>query len=176
MKHHQERPQTTRERRNMGHRLESTNTNNPTILSTQQPNTTTSQVPRTRNELDGMHRRCMPNTLERQGKHLLSTTTKPIGCCSLRMGTNIRSTATSDGTLGVQQRNTHWPKDNQRGTRKKEGTTHSDPLDEVLPRQVLDPQGRKGEKSALPQETSTWRTKRKGMGKGREDMPFGGGE
>jgi len=175
-KPHQDRPQTTRERRNMGHRLESTNTNKPTILSTRQPSTTTSQMPRTRNELDGLHRRCMPNTLERQGRCLFPPTTKQIGCCSLQMGTNIRSTATEDRTLGVQQRNTHWPKNNQRGTPKKEGTTHSDPLDEVLPRRVLNPQGAKGEKSTLPQETSTWGKERKRVGKGREDTPLGGGE
>jgi len=120
----------------------------------------------------------MPNTQNGQGKHLLSATptTKQVACWSLRMGTNIRSTATSDRTLRVQQRNTHWPKNNQRGAPEEEGTTHSDPLDEVLPRWVLDPQGRKSEKSPLPQETSTWGKKRKGMGKGREDTPLGGGE
>jgi len=53
-KPHQNRLQTTRKRGDMGYSLESTNTNQPTILSTRQP-TTTYQVPGTRDELDGLH-------------------------------------------------------------------------------------------------------------------------
>jgi len=148
--------------------------NKPGLLPNERPHSV--RVPRTRNELDGMHRRCVRNTLERQGKHLLSTTKKQIGCCSLQMGTNMRSTATSDRTLGVQQRNTHWPKDDQRGPPKEKGTAWADPLDQVLPRRMLATQGRKNEEWLLSQETNTRGKESERMGKGREDTPLGGGE
>jgi len=125
-----------------------------------------------------MHRRCMPNTFERQGRGLLPTTptTQQIGCCSLRMGTNMRSTTTNDGALGVQQRTTHGTKNDQRGSPKEKRTTWANPLDEMLPGRMMATQGRKNEKSPPPQKTDTWRKGSEGMGKGREDTPLGGGE
>ena len=152
-------------------------TNEPTILSTGQP-TTTGQMLKTRNELDGVHRRCMPNTQDRQGKCLLSATptTKQVACWSLRMGTSLRNTTTNDRTLGVQPRTTYGTKDNQWGPSKEKGTTWADPLDEVLPGRMLATQVGKDEKSLLPQKTSTRGENSKGMGKGREDTPLGRGE
>jgi len=99
-------------------------TNKPTILSTGQP-TTTGQMLKTRNELDGLHRRCMPNPLEGQGRCLLSATptTKQVTCWSLKMGTDLRNTTTYDKTLGVQQRTTHGTKDDQWGSPKEKRTT-----------------------------------------------------
>jgi len=161
----------------MGHPLASTYTNKPTILSTRQP-TTTCQGLKTRNELDGLHRRCMPNTLEGQGRCLLSATltTKQVTCGSLRMGTNLRNTTTNDRTLRVQPRTTHGTKDNQRGPSKEKGTTWANPLDEVLQRRMLATQGGENEKPPLPQKTDTRGKERERMGKGRKDTPLGGGE
>ena len=152
-------------------------TNKPTILSTGQP-TTTSQVLKARNELDGLHRRCMPNTLEGQGRCLLpaTPTTKQVTCWSLRMGTDLRNTTTYDRTFGVQSRTTHGTKDNQWSPPKEKGTTWTNPLDEVLPGRMLATQGRKIEKSPLPQKTGTWGKEGERMGKGREDTSLGGGE
>jgi len=151
-------------------------TNKPGLLSYEKPHTI--QVPRCGNELDGMHRRCMSNTQVRQGKHLLSTTsaTKQVACWSLRMGTDMRNTTTNDGTIRVQQRTTHGTKDNQWGSPEEKRTTWANPLDEVLPRRMLATQGRKSEKSLLPQKTGTWGKESERMGKGREDTPLGGGE
>jgi len=152
-------------------------TNKPTILSTRQP-TATGPVLKTRNELDGLHRRCMPDTLEGQGKHLLSTTptTKQVACWSLRMGTDMRNTTTNDGNLRVQRRTTEGTKDNQRGPPKEKGTTRTNPLDEVLQRRVLATHGGKNEKSLLPQKTDTWGKESERMGKRPEDKSLGGGE
>jgi len=151
-------------------------TNKPGLLTYEKPHTI--QVPRSGNELDGMYRRCMPNTQVGQGQHLLSTTpaTKQVTCCTLRMGANMRNTTTNDGTLGVQRRTAHWAKDDQRGPPKKKGTTWANPPDQVLPRRMLATQGRKNEKSLLPQKTDTWGEQSKRMGKGREGTPLGGGE
>jgi len=138
--------------------------NKPRILSYEKPHTV--QVSRCGNELDGVHRRCMPNTQNRQGKHLLCTTptTKQVTCWSLRMGTDMRS-PTTNGT-----------KDDQRGPPKEKGATWADPLDQVLPRQMLATQGRKNKESLLSQETNTRGKESERMGKGREDTPLGGGE
>jgi len=160
----------------MGHSLASTYTNKPTILSTRQP-TTTGQVLKTRNELDGVHRRCMPNTQVGQGKRLLSTTsTKQVACWSLRMGTDIQNTTTNDGNLRVERRTTEGTKDNQRGPSKEKGTTWANPLDEVLERRMLAKQRGENEKPPLPQKTDTRGKERERMGKGREDTPLGRGE
>jgi len=111
--------------------------NKPGLLSHEKPHTI--QVSRCGNELNGMYRRYMPNTQNRQGEHLLSSTpkTKQITCWSLRMGTNTRNTTTKDGTLGVQRRTTQRTKDDQWGPPNEKGTTWADPLDEVLPRWML---------------------------------------
>jgi len=148
--------------------------NKPRLLSDEKPHTI--QMPRGGNELDGVHRRCMPNTQNRQGKHLLSTnpTTKQVACWSLRMETDMRNTTTNDGTLRVQRRTTHGTKDDQRGPPKEKGTTCTNPRDEVLQRRVLATQGGKNKKLPLPQKTDTRGKER--MGKGREDTPLGGGE
>ena len=76
-------------------------THKPGLLSYEKPHTI--QVPRCGNELDGMHRRCIPNRPNRQGKHLLSSTlrTKQVASWSLRMGTNMQDITTGDWTLGV---------------------------------------------------------------------------
>jgi len=151
-------------------------TNKPGLLPYVEPHAI--QVPRRGNELDGMYRRCMPNTQDGQGKHLLSTTsaTKQVACWSLRMGTDMRNATTNDGTFGVQRRTTHGTKDNQRGSPEEKRTTWANPLDEVLPGRMLATQGRKNEKSPLPQKTGTWGKEGERMGKGREDKPLGGGE
>jgi len=117
--------------------------NKPGLLSYEKPHTV--EVSRGGNELDGMHRRCMPHTLNRQGKHLHSTTptTKQATCWSLRMGTDMRG-PTTNGT-----------KDDQRGPPKEKGTTWADPLDKMLSRQMLATQRRKREESLLSQETNT---------------------
>jgi len=150
--------------------------NKPGLLSHEKPHTI--QVSRWGNELDGVHRRCMPNTQNGQGKYLLSTTptTKQVACWSLRMGTNMRNTTTNDGTFGVQQRTTHRTKADQRCSPKEKRTTWANPLDEVLPGRMLATQGRKDEQSPLPQKTDTWGKEGERMGKGREDTPWGGGE
>jgi len=113
-----------------------------------------------------MHRRCMSNTQNGQGKHLLSTTptTKQVTCWSLRMGTDMRG-PTTNGTKG-----------DQRGPPKEKGTTRADPLDKVLPRRMLATQRRKNEESLLSQETDTRGKESKRVGKGREDTPLRGGE
>jgi len=151
-------------------------TNKPGLLSYEKPHT--SQVSRRGNELDGVHRRCMPNTQNRQGKYLLSATptTKQVACWSLRMGTNLRNTTTNDRTLGVQPGTTHGTKDDQWGPSKEKGTTWANPLDEVLQRRMLATQRGKNEKPPLPQKTDTRGKERERMGKGREDTPSGGGE
>jgi len=150
--------------------------NKPGLLSYEKPYTI--QVSRCGNELDGMHRRCMPNTPNRQGKHLLSITptTTQVACWSLRMGTSMRNTTTKDGTLRVQRRTTHGTKDDQWGTPKEEGTAHSDTLDKMLPRRLLDTQRGKSEKPPPPPKANTWGKEGKRMGKGREDTPLGGRE
>jgi len=150
--------------------------NKPRLLSDEKPHTI--QMPRGGNELDGVHRRCMPNTQNRQGKHLLSTnpTTKQVACWSLRMGTDMRNATTNDGTLRVQPRTTRGTKDDQRGPPKEKGTRWTNPLDEVLQGRVLATQGGKNKKSPLPQKTDTQGKKGERMGKGHEDTPFGGGE
>jgi len=150
--------------------------NKPGLLSHEKPHAI--QVSRCGNELDGMHRRCVPNTQNRQGKHLLSTnpTTKQIACWSLRMGTDMRNTTTNNGTFQVQQRTTHGTKDDQRGPPKEKGATWAYPLDQVLPRRMLATQRRKSEESLLPQETDTRGKESERMGKGREDTSLGGGE
>jgi len=151
-------------------------TNKPRLLSYEKPHTI--QVSRCGNELDSVHRRCMPNTQNRQGKHLLSTTptTKQVACWALRMGTNMRNTTANDGTLGVQRRTTHGTKDNRRGPPKEKGTAWANPRDKVLQRWILATQRGKNEKSLLPQKTNTRGKESKRMGKGREDTPLGGGE
>jgi len=151
--------------------------NKPRLLSNEKPHTI-QPVPGSGNELDGVHRRCMQNAHNRQGKHLLSTTPtqKQIGSCALPMGTNMRSRSTRCRHLRVQQRTTHWPNENQRSTPKKEGTALSNPLDKVLPRRLLDPQGGQNKKSLLPQETDTGGKESERMGKGREEAPLGEGE
>jgi len=151
-------------------------TNKSGLLSHEKPHAI--QVPRCGNELDGVYRGYMPDTQIRQGKHLLSTTpaTKQVACWSLRMGADVRDTTTDDGTVWVQRRTTHGTKDDQWGSPKKKGTTWANPLDEVLPRWMLATQGRKSEKSLLPQKTDTWGKESERMGKGREDTPLGGGE
>jgi len=138
--------------------------NKPGLLSYEKPHTI--QVSRCGNELDGMHRRCMRNTQNRQGKHLVSTnpTTKQVTCWSLRMGTDMRSPTTNR------------TKDDQRGPPKEKGTTQADPLDKVLPRRMLATQRRKNEESLLSQETNTRGKESERVGKGREDTPLGGGE
>ena len=138
--------------------------NKPGLLSYEKPHTV--QVSRGGNELDGMPRRRMPNTQKSQGKHLLSTnpTTKQVTSWSLRMGTSMRNTTT------------YGTKDNQRGPPKEKETTWVDPLDEVLQGQMLATQRRKNEEPLLPQETNPWGKESERMGKGREDMPLGGGE
>jgi len=138
--------------------------NKPRILSHERPYTV--QVSWCGNELNGMHRRCMPNTKNRQGKHLLASTptTKQVTCWSLRIGTDMRNTTT------------YGTKDDQRVPPKEKRTTWADPLDEVLQRWMLATQRRKNEESLLPQETNTWGKESERMGKGREDRPLGGGE
>jgi len=118
-------------------------TNKPRLLPYEKPHTI--QVPRSGNELDGVHRRCVPHTEIGQGKHLLSTTptTKQVACWSLRMGTDMRDTTTNHGSLRVQRRTTEGTKDNQWGTPKEKGTTWTNPLDEMLQRRVLATQGGK---------------------------------
>jgi len=151
-------------------------TNKPGLLPYEMPHTI--QVPWSGNELDGVHRRCMPNTQDGQGMHLLSTTstTKQVACWSLRIGTDMRNTTTDNGNLRVRRSTTKGTKDYQRGLSKEKGTTWTNPLDEVLQRRVLAIQGRKNEKSLLPQETDTRGKKSEGMGKGREGTRLGGGE
>jgi len=151
-------------------------TNKPGLLPYEKPRTI--QVPRSGNELDGVHRRCMPHTNVGQGKHLLSSTptTKQVASWSLRMGTDIRNTTTNDGNSRVQRRTTKGTKDNQRGPPTDKGTTCTNPLDEVLQRRVLATQGGKNEKPLLPQKTETRGKESERMGKGREDTPLGGGE
>jgi len=146
------------------------------LLSYEKPHTI--QVSRCGDELDGMHRRRMPDTQDRQGKYLLSTTptTQQVACWSLRMGTNLRNTTTDDRTLGVQPRTTHGTKNYQRGPSKEKRTTWANPLDEVLQRRMLATQRGENEKSLLPQETDTRGKERKRMGKGHEDTPLEGGE
>jgi len=148
----------------------------PGLLSHGKPHTI--QMSRCANELDSMYRRYMPNTQNRQGKHLLSQTptTKQVACWSLRMGTGMRNTTTSNGTLRVQRRNACGTKDKQRGPLKEKGTTWANPLDEVLPRRMLATQGGKSEKSPLPPKTDTRGKAGERMGEGREDTPLGGGE
>ena len=111
--------------------------NKPRLLSYDKPHTI--QVSRCGDELDGVHRRRMPNTQDRQGKYLLSTTPtrQQVACWSLRMGTIFRNTTTNDGTRGVQPRTTHETKYNQRGPSKEKGTTWANPLDEVLQGRML---------------------------------------
>jgi len=151
-------------------------TNKPGLLPYERPHTI--QVPRRGNELDSVHRRCMPHTQNRQGKYLLPTTptTKQVVCWYLRMGTDMRNTTTNDGNLRVQRRTTKGTKDNQRSPPKEKGTTWTNPLDEVLQRRVLATQRGKNEKSLLPQKTDTRGKESERMGKGREDMPLGGWE
>jgi len=107
--------------------------NNRGLLSYERPHTL--QVFRCGHELEGMHRRCMPNTQNRQGKRLLSTTptTKQVTCWSLRMGTDMRSPTTNR------------TKNDQRGPPKEKGATWADTLDQVLPRRMLATQRRKNE-------------------------------
>jgi len=138
--------------------------NKPGLLSYKKPHTV--QVSRCGNEPEGIHRRGMPNTQNRQGKHLLSTnpTTKQVTCWSLRMGTSMRDTTT------------YGTKDDQRGLPKEKGTTWADPLNEVLQGRILATQRRKNEEPLLPQETNPRGKESERMGKGREDTPLGGGE
>jgi len=151
--------------------------NEPGLLSVEKPRTI-QPLPRRGNELDSLHRRCMPNTVERQGKYLLSTTstTKQVACWSLRMGTEMRNPTTNNRTLRVQQRNADGTKDEQRGPPKEKGTTWVNTQDEVLPRRMLATQGGKNEKSSLPPKTVTRGKASERMGEGREDTPLGGGE
>jgi len=88
----------------------------------------------------------------------------------------MRNATTNDGTFGVQRRTTHGTKENQRGSPKEKRTTWANPVDEVLLRWMLATQGRKNEKSPLPQKTGTWGKEGERMGKGREDTPLGEGE
>jgi len=97
------------------------------LLSYEKPHTI--QVSRCRNEFDGMHRRCMPNPQDRQGKHLLSTTptTKQVACWSLRMGTKMRNTTNKTGPSGFNEEPPKGPKTTSGvHQRKKEqhGRTH----------------------------------------------------
>jgi len=153
-----------------------TSANKPGLLSNEKPHTI--QVPRCRNELDGMHRGCMPNTQNRQRKPLLSTTptTKQVACWSLRMGRDMRNTTTSNGTLRVQRGTTRGTKGDQWGPAKEKGTTWTNPLDEVLEIWVLAAEGGKIKTSLQPQKTDTRGKERERMRTGRKDTPLGGGE
>jgi len=92
------------------------------------------------------------------------------------MGTNIQPTRGFQWSLGVQKTSRYRPKNDQWSTPEGEGTTHSNPLDQVPPRWALETKGGETKPQPLPGKADVWGKEGKRIGKGREDTCLGGGE